>query len=31
MCYGFDQECDNKIQRILIFDNTIVHNFHKGY
>jgi hypothetical protein len=30
VCYGLDQECGNNIQRILMFDNTIIHNFHKG-
>jgi hypothetical protein len=30
MCYDLDKKCDNNIQRRLIFENTIVHNTHKG-
>jgi hypothetical protein len=31
MCYGIDKKCGNDIQRISIFESTIVHNSDKGF
>jgi len=31
MCYGFDKNGGNNMQKRLIFQSTIIHNSHKGY